>query len=610
MGMNSHPSPCEDNVREYLKSLQRRDTQLDRAQFADKGRDTLLDGYTQDQLEAVCRSLWTQGRSSPECHLRTLVDILLGQYMLPRGGDRRSAEISDLFTFEFQGEGPTRCMPLIFTTRESKQNQHGRLETIGALRHKEPLLCVLSSLAFYLLYRWDLTDEPFPDFATRPTWYGIRLIKRTGGDHLQQLSYTSQRDWIAKAFEQVGIHSSKTTHIGRPSGAKLAELIGVSEEQIRRAGRWNQDEMVGCYLNSLPREFMRKMAGHSMQAGCFEIRRARATPPDALLSLIWPELDIWKDRFGPNPGQINDLAATGLTNLLFYLREVILQDSVALRPRFADNAVWTHPVFQHPAYEPYARQVAACLHEDESQNQFPILYQAMPQLMEYLKAMEARIVQQVQHMAQSIAQSAAERNTEMQRLVDSVDAASQAAAAAAAQLAPLRLLESTGGLTMRLVVPPETTAATSSTRPCLIPAALSLDGSSRSSRYTSARASATVSPEPQLQEQQAELQPPAHRMSRAVKTVERLWYEWTAGLDGSPSIRSLDSRWGSRWRAGRRSELQWYSLRLEAIKEIGRIAQAQRTSEEAAMRQLQLQQQKMGYSLDQLCKRLRTGRKA
>ena len=96
------------------------------------------------------------------------MDLLLGHFLLTRGGDRRAAEISDLFTFELEGEGPTRCFPLIFTTRASKQNQHGRLETIGALRHKDPLVCVLGALAFYLLYRWDLTDEPFPDFTTRP----------------------------------------------------------------------------------------------------------------------------------------------------------------------------------------------------------------------------------------------------------------------------------------------------------------------------------------------------------------------------------------------------------------------------------------------------------
>ena len=154
IGMNSHPSPREDSVREYPKTLQRRDAQREKEQFADKGRDTLLDGYTEDEFQNVCRELWASGAaSSPECYFRTLVDILLGHHMLTRGGDRRSAEISDLFTFEFKGEGPTRCMPLIFTTRAGKQNQHGRLETIGALRNRKPLVCMLSGLAFYLLYR-------------------------------------------------------------------------------------------------------------------------------------------------------------------------------------------------------------------------------------------------------------------------------------------------------------------------------------------------------------------------------------------------------------------------------------------------------------------------
>jgi len=258
LGMNSHPSPREDNVREYLKSLQRRDAQQDKASYADKGRDTLLDGYTEQEFDRVCCELWAQTSAAPECHLRTLVDLLLGHYMLTRGGDRRAAEISDLFTFEFEEEGPTRCMPLIFTTRAGKQNQHGRLETAGALRNQKPVICMLSGLAFYLLYRWDLTEEPFPDFTQRSAWYDIRLIKgSSGNDTTAALSYNSQRDWVVKAFAYAGIASKKKTHIGRSSGAKTAELKGVSEDQIRRAGRWNQEQMIGCYLNSLPRKFMR-----------------------------------------------------------------------------------------------------------------------------------------------------------------------------------------------------------------------------------------------------------------------------------------------------------------------------------------------------------------
>jgi len=57
MGMNSHQSPRKESVKEYIKSLQRRDAQLNREQFVDKGRDTLLDGYTEDEFKAVCREL-------------------------------------------------------------------------------------------------------------------------------------------------------------------------------------------------------------------------------------------------------------------------------------------------------------------------------------------------------------------------------------------------------------------------------------------------------------------------------------------------------------------------------------------------------------------------
>ena len=105
-----------------------------------------------------------------------------------------------------------------------------------------------------------------------------------------------------KAFQYVGIFSQKKTHIRQRASAKTAELKDVSKDQIRRAGRWNQEQMVGCYLNSLPREFMRTIAGHTSQMGCFEVRRASIIPSDILLSMIWPELDAWKGWFGPQAG--------------------------------------------------------------------------------------------------------------------------------------------------------------------------------------------------------------------------------------------------------------------------------------------------------------------
>jgi hypothetical protein len=237
--MNSHPSPRGRSIVEYIKSIQRQDTQLDRENFADKGRDTLLDGYTSDQFKDLCVKLWGSSADSikPELYLRTLVDQLLGHYLLARGGDRRAAEISDIHTFEFPNEGVTPCFPLIMTMRASKTNQHSRLETMGVYQNKDPLVCPLGVLGCYLLYRWDLTEEPFPEFSARPRWYNTCLLK--AGNATKEMAYNTQRQWIAKAFGLINLASSKKTHLFYNAHAKLAELKGIAQEQIECAGRWN-----------------------------------------------------------------------------------------------------------------------------------------------------------------------------------------------------------------------------------------------------------------------------------------------------------------------------------------------------------------------------------
>jgi hypothetical protein len=46
--------------------------------------------------------------------------------------------------------------------------------------------------------------------------------------------------------------------------------------------------MVGCYLNSLLWKFIRIIAGHPLQMGCFEVHRVGVALLDELLSIIWP----------------------------------------------------------------------------------------------------------------------------------------------------------------------------------------------------------------------------------------------------------------------------------------------------------------------------------
>jgi hypothetical protein len=79
--------------------------------------------------------------------------------------------------------------------------------------------------------------------------------------------------------------------------------------------------------------------------------------------------------------------------------------------------------------------------------------------------------------------------------------------------------------------------------------------------------------------------------------------------DLDPAGPALDDRWGSRWRAGRTAEVQWYSLRLEVIREIRRVSRSRRIAEISAMHTVAADHQRSGGSLDLFCKRLRRDRK-
>lgn len=64
---------------------------------------------------------------------------------------------------------------------------------------------------------------------------------------------------------------------------------------------------------------------------------------------------------------------------------------------------------------------------------------------------------------------------------------------------------------------------------------------------------------------------PIYSFCRSHTTVQELWDEWTLGIDGKPSVESLEQRYGSKWRRTT-SDRQFFSRRNAIIKEVKRIA--------------------------------------
>ena len=76
--------------------------------------------------------------------------------------------MADLILIDLANEGPkpgesAPCM--IITMRQGKQNQHGKVEYMDYIRNADPVLYLLSALAFYFFYRWGRNGAlEFPSF--------------------------------------------------------------------------------------------------------------------------------------------------------------------------------------------------------------------------------------------------------------------------------------------------------------------------------------------------------------------------------------------------------------------------------------------------------------
>lgn len=337
-GLHTAPRPQRVALAALKTSVARGQNQRRRDEYTDRGLATMRDGYTASQIPDLSRKVWSLclGASSVEQHFRTQLCFFFGNSMLLRLSNRLPIELPDLFSMPLANEGPKgQGWCLVTVMGQGKTNQHGRLEYGSALRHRDHRSCLIGTLAIYFFWRWHCSGEAFPCFRTSQDWYNIKVLKRDNLHLAECLSDSTAASWTRRLYSEAGIKSSKVTHAGRVSGTKLAEANGVSEDQIRRGGRWNSDQMTGCYLTTLPRGFMRGVADFDPEyASSYFLPRDSVAPPALLLSRVWPDLDRWQaahlERADATETVEPNLAAGGFLELLQRLRSVFLQVSQPL----------------------------------------------------------------------------------------------------------------------------------------------------------------------------------------------------------------------------------------------------------------------------------------
>jgi hypothetical protein len=88
----------------------------------------------------------------------------------------------------------------------------------------------MGAMAQYFFWRWHLSGEAPPSFKTRQNWYRIKVL--VGKDREQELSFPTHFKDCAEVLEEAYITADSVTHVIRGSGARHAELQGVSEAQV------------------------------------------------------------------------------------------------------------------------------------------------------------------------------------------------------------------------------------------------------------------------------------------------------------------------------------------------------------------------------------------
>jgi hypothetical protein len=107
--------------------------------------------------------------------------------------------------------------------------------------------------------------------------------------------------------------------------------------------------MIGCYLTTLPRAFMRGVADFDPDyAGSYFLPRETCLPPPSLLRRVWPDLDRWlaAHQSLSDATEVVDTnrAARNFLELLARLRVVFLQVEVILpRERLLEIVRRTNP---------------------------------------------------------------------------------------------------------------------------------------------------------------------------------------------------------------------------------------------------------------------------
>lgn len=163
-------------------------------------------------------------------HLRIFLSLYRAIEMIDysgclRGNEARSLTLSSIWVEELEGFLPDRCLAIRLDNPSNKN--HNTALAHAVVRARQPEHCAAFALCLYLLVRFQVKRDSFPDLADPawpPTWWTMPLFP--GNVPGRKLTYETHYRRTKVAHMDSGLISRKVTHRARKSGPDNAAAFG------------------------------------------------------------------------------------------------------------------------------------------------------------------------------------------------------------------------------------------------------------------------------------------------------------------------------------------------------------------------------------------------
>lgn len=357
-GINSHGDPRNDQINHLLenygiKNLKEKDEEIEISEDSELGEYSMAEFQ-----QTMYKSLTKYAKST----LRSRLTFILSHLTLFDASSIRSIDLSGISIHLIPDTTDSTPLKVIsFISGKDRENNN------AVARHKDLEMCSVYALALWLFYRFQVSNEGFPNMLDGETWKSkelfIKLFNMGRRPNLSDNQSFKRGARRAQTLQLSDLYSGlnfnlTNQYISQGIGSHFLHLGGVSPLELDKLEDWRMQPVLD--FSTIPQATIRFFAGFPTTPGTYYIPRSRVIPSDKLLEQVFPEIEENLSRLDEQPSSASQKEVAFLM-MLKELRIVLLQDTAVLSKKYPSHHILQHSLFKSDEFIEFAQSMEESL---------------------------------------------------------------------------------------------------------------------------------------------------------------------------------------------------------------------------------------------------------